>query len=430
MSFDEQDIMITVDEKDAKFAELLFCSVFGELMSLTVPASELPEIIRGGFGLDASTLSGFMGVTDTDLVLRPDPASMTAAENGQLLRLFCNITRPDGTPFEGDGRYFLSLAADRAKKMGFDFLIGLTGEYYLFTLDENGKPVKNPVDTACRCGAALYDKGAELRRGVCSLLSARDIAVRSLCHGEGPGQSSVSLKPLPAVAAADAYMLFMSETRAAAQKSGLYASFMPMPLSDSKGNSLEVSIGCRERGSDVFRQTDGRLSASAGKMIGGLIRSLPAMTFFLNSVTNSYVRLDRGELLGRAGWSRENADTAIRLRSFREGSGELVLRSPDSSGNIYFMLGLIISACLEGVNQGASAPRPVTADGKFISGAAKLPGSLAEALKTAESDGFVRSVTDTRMLTYILEEKRRLCRDFEEARDKESFETMRFFRTL
>ena len=205
---------------------------------------------------------------------------------------------------------------------------------------------------------------------------------------------------------------------------------MPMPLSDSKGNSLEVSIGCRERGSDVFRQTDGRLSASAGKMIGGLIRSLPAMTFFLNSVTNSYVRLDRGELLGRAGWSRENADTAIRLRSFREGSGELVLRSPDSSGNIYFMLGLIISACLEGVNQGASAPRPVTADGKFISGAAKLPGSLAEALKTAESDGFVRSVTDTRMLTYILEEKRRLCRDFEEARDKESFETMRFFRTL
>ena len=430
MRYNESDVIRVADETGVKFAELLFCSVFGELMSLTVPCAELPEIFRSGFALDASKLDGFMEISDTDLVLRPSPESMTVSADGQLMRLFCNISRPDGTPFEGDGRYYLYLTADRARKMGLELSIGLTGEYYLFMLDENGRPVKTPVDTACRCGAALHDSGAGLRREVCSLLEQWDIPVRSLCHGEGPGQSSVSLKPLPPMLAADAYMLYMSETRAAAQSSGLYASFMPMPLSDKSGSSLDISIFCRENGADVFRQTDGRVSASAGKIIGGLIRSLPAMTLFLNSITNSYARLERSQLLGKAAWSRTNADTALRLRTAREGQGELVLRSPDSSGNIYFSLGLIINACIEGVNQGISAPRPVKADGTHSTGADKLPTTLAEAIKAAEYDGFIRSVTDARMFAYLLEAKRRLCRDFEEVRDKESFETMRFFRTL
>ena len=430
MRYNEHDVIRIAEESDAAFTELLFCNVFGELMSVTIPSAELEDVFRNGFSFDASRLSGFMGQSAGDLVLHPSPESMTVSEDGQIMRIFCTISRPDGTPFECDGRFYLYTAAERAKKLGLEFSISLTGEFYLFRFDDKGKPVKLPADNAGLCGAAPFDGCGAIRREICAFLEQEDVPVRYICHGEGPGQNVVCIKPLSPVTAADSYMAFMRETRMAAQRAGVFASFMPKPVSDEKGSSLEIAISCREKGSNIFRQTDGRLSNTLAKMIGGLIRSLPSMTLFLNSTTNSYARLEDAELFGKAAWSRENADTALRLKNLRDNSGELLLRTPDSSGNIYFSLGLIINACIEGINQGASAPRPVTADGKYSSGSAKLPTTLTEALKAAENDGFIRSVTDTRMLGYLLEEKRKLCREFEESRDKESFETAKYFGVL
>ena len=427
MRYNERDVIRVAEENGIMFAELNFCNVIGRPGSVTVPAAELGEIFRGGFAVDVSRIDGFMGERSADLLLRPSPESMTVSADGECLRLFCSVTRPDGTPFEGDGRYYLFLAVERAAKLGLEFSVGTTGEFYLFERDDNGKPVRVPHDGAGLCGAAPLDRSAKIRREICAALTQQDIPVRSMCHGAGAGQSSVSLKPLPPLLAADAYMVFMAETREAAIRSGLHASFMPKPLSDEKGSSLEISIGCREHSADVFKQTDGRLTTTANKLIGGLVRSLPAMTLFLNSITNSYARLEESELLGKASWSRTNVDTALRLRTTRDGSSELVLRSPDSSGNIYFTLGLIINACIEGINQGAGLPRPVTSEGRQSANAAKLPKTLTAALKAAESDGFIRSVTDTRMLAYLLDEKRKLCREFEESRDKDNFETARFF---
>ena len=420
MRYDEHDVLRIAEESDVAFTELYFCNVFGELMSVTVPSAELEEIFGNGFFIDASRLNGFVGANEEDLVLHPSPESMTVAADGQYMRIFCTISRQDGTPYECDGRYYLNAAVERAKKLGLEFSVSLTGEFYVFERDENGKPTKHPSDSA----------GA-LRREICTFLEQEDIPVNYICHGEGPGQNVVCLKPAAPVIAADSYMTFMSETKDAARRCGRFASFMPKPISDEKGSSMEIALSCREKGSNIFKQTDGRLSNTLAKIIGGLIRSLPSMTIFLNSTTNSYARLEDSELFAKAAWSRANIGTALRLRSgIKDNSGELVLRTPDSSGNIYFSLGLIINACIEGINQGASAPRPVSADGKYSSGSAKLPVTLTEALKAAENDGFIRSVTDTRMLAYLLEEKRRLCREFEEARDKESFETARYFYTL
>lgn len=106
-------ILKMAKEQNVKFIELWFTDTLGMLKSFAIPISELERALEDGFGFDGSSISGFARIDESDMVAMPDvdtfrtlPWKLTEdgkpIEGAALGRVFCDILRPEGTPFEGD----------------------------------------------------------------------------------------------------------------------------------------------------------------------------------------------------------------------------------------------------------------------------------------------------------------------------------------
>lgn len=438
MKYTEREVLQFIKENDVKFVKLMFCDVFGNLKALSIPSGELPSVFRHGCCFDASQMDGFMGVCETDLVLHPvlDTLSLLPwrPQHGRVMRLFCAIYRRSdkkgekvGEPFAGDGRHYLAEAVDRAKKSGLEFRVGTSCEFYVFELDSKGLPTKIPHDTAGKCDVAPADKGENLRRDICMTLEQMEISPSASRHESGPGQNEIDFNTASPLTAADNLITFKNTVKSVTDRDGLYASFMPKPLADKSGSSLQITISCTSNGDDVL----GRGNPIGGRMIGGLLDALPAMTLFLNGVTNSYSRLEGIGDMRYIAWSDCNMNTALRLSKSPDGTGTLTLRTPDNTCNPYFALGLILNACMDGIERGLNAPEPVRPESSYLlAGAAALPTSLESAVSEARSSDFIKKSCNAELLDYVLEKKRNMCAEFEAAQDKEIYESVKFFYTL
>ncbi len=60
--------------------------------------------------------------------------------------MYCDITLPNGKPFEGNCRGYLQSVVKRARAMGLTCNVGCECEFYLFETDENGNPTHIPLD--------------------------------------------------------------------------------------------------------------------------------------------------------------------------------------------------------------------------------------------------------------------------------------------
>ena len=140
MRYTENEVMEFVRENEVKFIRLAFCDLFGAQKNISITAEELPRAFAGGISFDASAIEGFLNVDRSDLFLFPEPDTLAVLPwrpgRGRAARLFCEIRHPDGSPFEGDGRYLLKKACARAREMGYLCQIGPECEFYLFELDE------------------------------------------------------------------------------------------------------------------------------------------------------------------------------------------------------------------------------------------------------------------------------------------------------
>ena len=57
-----------------------------------------------GMGFDGSSIQGFARIQESDMVALPDPTTLQILpwrQGGQLVAtMFCDIVRPDGSPYE------------------------------------------------------------------------------------------------------------------------------------------------------------------------------------------------------------------------------------------------------------------------------------------------------------------------------------------
>ena len=131
-----REVLQFVRDNQVKFVRLTFADLFGTQKNITLVAEELPRAFEHGVSFDASAVAGFMNVEESDLFLFPDPSTVSLlpwrSEQGATIRFFCNIRRPDGTPFEGDCRNLLLRAQDDLARKGYLCQIGSECEFYLF----------------------------------------------------------------------------------------------------------------------------------------------------------------------------------------------------------------------------------------------------------------------------------------------------------
>ena len=375
--------------------------------------SELPLAMEQGISFDGSALPGFMNVESSDLFLRPDPATLAflpwRPATGRVVRFFCDVRYPDGTPFEGDGRSLLRKTMADARALDLSCTVGTECEFYLFHTAEDGTPTHIPHDYGSYFDVAPLDRGENVRRQICLNLEEMGIQPEASHHEQGPGQHEIDFKYASPLQAADNLITFKWAVKVLAEQNGLFASFLPKPLPDQPGSGLHVNLSLFRQGQNLFRSPDTNThSRTSEAFLAGILRRVAECTAFLNPLANSYSRFGSFEAPRYITWSHQNRSQLVRIPAAQGDLRRMELRSPDASINPYLAFTLLIQAGLEGVADDLPLPAPCD-ENLFQVGASAnypaLPQSLGHAVALARQSAFVRSVLPEATLECYLNAK-------------------------
>ncbi|MGI6030288.1 MAG: glutamine synthetase family protein [Eubacteriales bacterium] len=413
-----QDILQFVQENDVEFVRLAFCDLYGEQKNIAIMATELERAFHHGISFDASAIDGFLNVGESDLLLFPDPSTIAILpwrpQQSRVARFFCDIRRPDGTPFEGDGRTILRQAAQEAQEMGYQCKLGAECEFYLFHTDEDGEPTRKPLDRGGYFSVAPLDRGENVRREICLTLKHMGIQPESSHHEQGPGQNEVVIRFQDAVTAADDLMTLKSVICAMAEQNGLWADFGPKPLPGRSGSGLHFNLSLFQDGRNIFRVEQDQHCRQAESFIAGILRRVAEITVFLNPLPQSYLRLGEFEAPRYISWSHQNRSQLIRIPFGREERARMELRSPDPSCNPYFAMALLLRAGMEGIRDELPLCPPVNRDllhdADAAQGLESLPTSLSQAVELAKHSEFLRRCLPQLALNTYLNSRQTLDR--------------------
>ena len=165
-----EELMQSIEEENVEFIRLTFFDVFGHQKNIALMSGELERAVRWGVSIDGSAIDGFDTDVRSDLFLKPDLSTISIVpwrpSVGRVCRIFCDVTWPDGTPFEGDTRYILRQAVRAAAKRGIEVKFGSEMEFYVFRRDEKGQPTTTPIDRAGYMDVEPLDGGENLRRDI------------------------------------------------------------------------------------------------------------------------------------------------------------------------------------------------------------------------------------------------------------------------
>ena len=383
------EILQFAKENDVKFIHLAFCDLFGIPKSISIMPEELPRAFAQGIAFDASSIRGFGDETHSDLFLRPESRTLTILpwrpEHGKVVRMFSSITDLSGKNHECDTRNLLKQAVAAAAAAGVSFFFGAEQEFYLFKLDQDGNPTKEPYDHAGYMDIAPDDKGENVRREICLTLEQMGIRPECSHHEEGPGQNEIDFRYSDPLTAADNVMTFQTVVKTIARRNGLHADFSPKPLTNRPGNGFHINLS--------VNAADG--SQPLSHVIAGILDKTPEMTAFLNPVTASYQRFGHDRAPKYVSWSSENRSQLVRVPAAVGEYRRAELRSPDPTANPYLAFALIIYAGLYGIANRLPLPQPADfnlyrADPEVLKQYRKMPETLKEACMLAEESDFIR----------------------------------------
>ena len=389
MNYTPQEVMQYIQEEDVKFIRLAFCDVLGRPKNISIMPHELERAFKYGIAIDASAIAGFGDEVHSDLFLHPDPATIAVLpwrpEHGRVVRMFCSIAHPDGTPFAHDTRGILKKAIADASAAGYTFAFGSELEFYLFRLDENGDPTNIPYDQATYMDVSPEDQCENVRREICLTLERMGIQPESSHHEEGPGQNEIDFRYSDALSAADNAATFCTVVKTIAARNGLYADFSPKPLAGKPGSGFHINMSVKGKGSNLMSH-----------MMAGILNHVADMTLFLNPTEQSYHRLGAHKAPKFISWSSDNRSQLIRIPAASGEYRRCELRSPDCSANPYLAFALLIWAGLDGIQNNLPLPEEsnvnlFTAAQHDLRHLQTLPLSLTTASRKAASSEFIRA---------------------------------------
>ena len=389
--FSKEDVMSYVQEEDVKFIRLAFCDICGTPKNIAIMPSELNRAFTEGIPFETQNIKGFTNYVKSTLFLHPDPSTLSILpwrpQSGRVVRMFCDVSYPDGTPFIADGRQILKNAVAAAEEKGITCQFSAYSEFYLFKTDEDGKSTYEPYDTAGYFDIAPEDKGENVRREICFTLEDMGIHPESSHHEAGPSQHEIDFVYDEPLSAAENVITYMSVVRTVAMRYGLAADFMPKPLKEHSGNGMHINIKVHSKdGQDMLMP-----------FMAGVLKHIKEMTFFLNPVEESYQRFGEKRAPIYITWSPENRSQLIMVPEVSESRRHMKLRSPDACTNPYLAFALLIYAGLDGIDKNLDPGEPTNMD--LLSQDAgmkrefnKLPLSLKEARYEAQESDFIASI--------------------------------------
>ena len=419
--YTKQDIIEMAHENDVEFIRLQFTDLFGAMKNTAIPVSQLEKALDNKCLFDGSCIEGFVRIEESDMYLYPDLSTFTILpwrpQRGKVARMICDVYRPMGVPFEGDCRYLLKRVIKMAAEMGYTFEVGPELEFFLFHTDENGQPTTITHERAGYFDITPLDLGENARRDIVLTLEEMGYEVEASHHEVAPAQHEIDFRYDNALKTADNIQTFKMAVKTIAKRHGLYATFMPKPVTNVDGSGMHINMSMSKDGKNVFfdKQKPMGLSDDCLYFIAGLMKHAKAMTCVLNPLVNSYKRLVPGyEAPINIAWSEVNRSPLIRIPSARGQGTRIELRSPDTAANPYLTLALCLAAGLDGIIHKLEAPAPVGENVYLMSDEdmeaqeiEKLPMTLGEAIEELEKDTFIMDILGDHIgKTYLHAKKR------------------------
>lgn len=428
MSFSPKEILKFVEENDVKFIRLTFCDMFGNLKNVAIMPNELPRAFEYGIPFDASCIAEGC----SDLLLVPDISTLSILpwrpKSGRVVRFFCALKNMDGSDYVGDMRTELTNYINQLRLDGYSCEMGTKCEFYLFELDERGEPTKIPHDKGGYLDVAPLDKCENARREICLSLEEMGMSPKSSCHKHGPAQNEIEFRESEPITAADNMVHYKTVVKSIAAQNGLFASFMPKPLTDEHGSALSISISLKKGGENIF-DTQNDMAFEGKCFISGVLSKMREITAFLNCTTNSYKRLGIGYAPKYINWSSENCAQLIRVPKPVGISPRIEIRSADACCNPYITFKLILAAGIEGIqSQDCALFESAMHNGSDNSLLQPLPSSLDEAAAIAKESIFVKNTLSQEIRSNIFAQLDKQIQDYSSASDKDKFEEESYFK--
>ncbi|SFB82622.1 L-glutamine synthetase [Halobiforma haloterrestris] len=425
----EQAVLDEIEEKEIDFLRLQFTDILGTVKNVSVPARQAEKAFREGIYFDGSSIEGFVRIQESDMRLVPDPDTFAILpwrdrEDGCSARMICDVyDTSSGEPFEGDPRYVLKRALERAEEMGYTVNAAPEPEFFLFEEDEEGRATTETNDAGGYFDLAPKDLASDVRRDIIYGLEEMGFEVEASHHEVAEGQHEINFTYDDALATADNVATFRTVVRAIAAEHGYHATFMPKPIPKINGSGMHTHISLfTEDGENAFHDEDDEfdLSETARSFLAGVLEHAPAITAVANPTVNSYKRLVPGyEAPVYVAWSDRNRSSLIRKPAARiPAASRIELRSPDPSCNPYLAIATMIHAGLDGIENDLECPDPVRENiyefderKREEYGIDTLPSNLGDAVDALEEDEVVYDALGDHVAPKFVEAKRQ---EFEE----------------
>lgn len=403
-----EEVLNFVEENDVKFIRLAFCDIFGKQKNMSIMPQELKMAFSIGINFDSFLILGYEDQKYQDLYLKPDPGTLAVLpwrpQQGRVIRFFCDVVLPDGTPFPYDSRKFLKDTLQECADLGFSTRIGLKSEFYLFKTDEEGRPTDIPWDQGGYMDISPLDRGENIRREICLNLEQMGIQPETSHHEAGPGQNEIDFRTSDALGTADNYISYKHVVGAISARNGVFASFAPKPIKGMSGNGLHMKVSTWRDGINI-EDVDPAFTAS---FMAGVYNRMRDITLFLNTEKESYDRFGENEAPKYITWSAQNKSRLLRVPIVNGRKTCFVLRSPDSGINPYLAFAMVIQAGLAGVRNKEVLPPPLDVSSRYASDEdkskyEKLPESLVEAVKCAKESDFLQNTVCKDIANHFIE---------------------------
>jgi len=414
------DILKLAKERGVAFLRLQFTDILGINKNVEVPASQFEKALDGDIMFDGSSIEGFVRIEESDMMLKPDLDTFRILpyedEGGKVARVICDIYNPDGSAFAGCTRAALQQQLARARKLGFELMAGVEGEFFIFQLDGRGRATVETHDEGGYFDLTPVDRAEEIRRLIIKDLVSMGFEVEAGHHEVAPGQHEIDFRFAAALETADNLATFRFVVRDVAFRHGFLATFMPKPIFGQNGSGMHTSQSLFAKGKNAFHDPKGKweLSSVALSYIAGLLKHARGYCAVTNPLVNSYKRLVPGyEAPVNVAWSMRNRSPLVRIPDKRGTGTRCELRLPDPSANPYLALAVQLAAGLDGLERRLVPPDPVDKNIFEMSFRERrrfriddLPRDLHEALEYLEKSPVIQAALGKHIYERFVEAKR------------------------
>ncbi|MEA3297613.1 MAG: glutamine synthetase family protein, partial [candidate division Zixibacteria bacterium] len=333
----------------------------------------------------------------------------------RVAMMFCDITNPDGTPYEGDPRWILKKNLATLTDKGWTLNVGPEIEYFYF---ENNRG----TDILDQSGYFDYDAidiGSQVRKATVAALESMDIPIECSHHEVGPSQHEIDLKYQEALVMADFAQVYRFIVKEVASQYELYATFMPKPMNGINGSGMHCHMSLFNGNRNLFFDSKDKynLSKMARQFVAGILRHISELTLVTNQWVNSYKRLVPGyEAPVYISWGRRNRSSMVRVPMYRTGKEQatrIELRSPDPAANPYLVFTCMLAAGLAGIENNYDLDDPIEENVFNMSEEKKstlnidaIPNSLDNAISKFENSKLAKETLGDHIFNNLILNKR------------------------